>query len=92
MRAQVFDQAVLCVKNVCRQSEKIIKEPIQKNMRLRDDLGFDSIDLVVLQVELEDYFHIRFDPLEDDFIKIFNSVGTLCECLEVKIGKNDDKW
>lgn len=34
-----------------------------------DDLGFDSVNLLYLQVAVEDEFDIKFDPILDDFRK-----------------------
>lgn len=50
--------------------------------RLRDDLKLDSINLVNLQVEIEDCFNIRFNPLETDLAFIFKTVDSLLSFLE----------
>ena len=48
---------------------------------LRDDLKLDSINLVNLQVEIEDCFNIRFNPLETDLGLIFKTVDSLLNYL-----------
>lgn len=54
-------------------------------MLLTRDLGMESIHIVTLQVELEERFGIQFDPLEDDFYMIFQSVGSVYETIERKL-------
>jgi acyl carrier protein len=44
---------------------------------LREDLGFDSLAIVRLQISLEDNFNFRFDPVNTDFISVFNSIENL---------------
>jgi acyl carrier protein len=51
-----------------------------------DDLGFDSVNLLYLQVAVEDEFDIKFDPILDDFSEIFKNLKNLCECVERKLG------
>ena len=50
-----------------------------------DDLGFDSVNLLYLQVAVEDEFDIKFDPILDDFSEIFRNLKNLCECVERKL-------
>lgn len=45
--------------------------------RIADDLQMDSFDIVTLQVVLEDNFGFEFNPLEDDFEEIFQTMGNL---------------
>ncbi len=52
------------------------------DVNLRDDLEMDSLDMVMFQVEIEDEFRIVFDPIEDDFERIFETFGSLCSYLE----------
>lgn len=47
------------------------------NCKLADDLQLDSFAIVTLQVAIEDNFDILFDPLEDDFVEIFCTIGHL---------------
>lgn len=56
--------------------------PITASDRLREDLGFDSLALVVLQIELEDAFHIRFDPAAEDLQQIFTCTESLIESVQ----------
>lgn len=46
---------------------------------LLEDLGYDSITKIQLQVEIEDEFEFLFNPLEDDFDDIFSSLERLCQ-------------
>ena len=50
---------------------------IRQSDSLKNDLGFDSLAIVHLQVAIEDEFGIRFDPVNTDFISVFDTVGSL---------------
>lgn len=55
---------------------------LDTNNRLKEDLKLDSINLVNLQVEIEDNFNIRFDPINMDLMSIFETIGSLTVFLE----------
>ena len=67
------------------------KAEITMDTDIRRDLGFDSIMLVVLQIELEDEFHIRFNPVKDVLENIFTTVrmisGYIQEMLRYEYGQ-----
>lgn len=44
---------------------------------IRGDLGFDSVGMVDLMIEVEGRFGVYFDPLEQDLTKVFQTVGSL---------------
>ena len=50
---------------------------IEGGHRLREDLRLDSVGLISLQVEVEDVFALRFDPLESDLVEVFSTVDSL---------------
>lgn len=54
---------------------------VTEETRLIDDLGFDSLALMMMSMEIEDAFNFKF--LE--FVK-FETVGDVCRYLEEKIG------
>ena len=54
--------------------------------RIADDLQMDSFDIVTLQVVLEDNFGFVFNPLEDDFEEIFQTMGNLEQFVRSKYG------
>lgn len=54
---------------------------------IRKDLNFDSVMLVVLQIDIEDEFHIRFDPVRDDFQQIFTTVRSIGRYVEKCLGE-----
>lgn len=56
---------------------------------LLEDLGYDSITKIQLQVEIEDEFGFLFDPLEDDFDDIFSTVEKLCQYVVVRVNTNE---
>lgn len=53
---------------------------VTENTRLIDDLGFDSLALMMMSMEIEDAFNFKF--LE--FVK-FETVGDVCRYLESRI-------
>lgn len=74
-------------KRVLKCLNKVLSAPVEvldPEMNLRDDLGLDSLNMVMLQVEIEEEFRFTFDPIEDDFEKIFETFGKLCGYLEKK--------
>lgn len=57
-------------------------ETLDPETELRAGLEMDSLHMVLLQVEIEEEFRFTFDPIEDDFEKIFGTFGNLCAYLE----------
>jgi len=89
VRNELFARVKDIVKAVFEKNHKGLQCVITEDSMLRDDIGLDSIDLSILQIELEDNFGIRFDPFEDDFTEIFLCVRQLCRTLERKIGEKN---
>ncbi len=54
---------------------------VGEDTRLIDDLGFDSLALMMMSMEIEDAFGFRFT----EFVK-FETVGDVCRYLEEKVG------
>ena len=52
---------------------------VTEETRLIDDLGFDSLSLMMMSMEIEDAFDFRFT----EFVK-FETVGDVCRYLEKK--------
>lgn len=52
---------------------------INEDTRLVEDLGFDSLALMMMSMEIEDAFGFRFT----EFVK-FETVGDVCRYLESK--------
>lgn len=81
--------------DICNTLRDIIKEVLEyecevdEEMRLVEDLDFDSVSLLYLQVAIEDAFDIRFDPVLDDFGEIFYSMKNLCDGINKKINGDD---
>ena len=63
------------------------KRVINTGTRIRDELGFDSVMLIVLQIDIEDAFQIRFDPAQEGLQQIFTSVRTLTDYVQSHIGE-----
>lgn len=58
-------------------------EEITDNTSLVEDLGFDSVTIMQLVIEIEEKFNIRFD--EDTDFKNLNYVNELIEIVKRKI-------
>jgi len=57
---------------------------IRPEDRLKEDLGLDSFDTLMIGCDLEDEFHITIDPEEFKGLEIVQDV---IDRLEAKIGK-----
>lgn len=53
---------------------------VSENTRLVDDLGFDSLAMMMMAMELEDAFGFKFS----EFVK-FETVGDVCGYLECRV-------
>lgn len=53
---------------------------VTEKTKLMDDLGFDSLAMMMLAMELEDAFNFKFT----EFVK-FETVGDVCGYLESRI-------
>ena len=53
---------------------------VTEQTRLIDDLGFDSLALMMMSMEIEDAFGFRFK----EFVR-FETVGDVCDYLENRI-------
>ncbi len=53
---------------------------VTEDTRLIEDLGFDSLAMMMMAMELEDAFRFKFA----DFVK-FETVGDVCRYLECRI-------
>lgn len=53
---------------------------VTEDTRLIEDLGFDSLALMMMSMEIEDAFNFKFT----EFVK-FETVGDVCRYLEGKI-------
>lgn len=85
-------QVIEIIRRQCAESGGIHRtQPITVKTAIQEELEFDSIMLVVLQIEVEDLFHIRFNPAEEDFRQIFSTVGTLCASIQGHIEADDEK-
>ncbi len=57
-------------------------DDVTEETRLFDDLGFDSLAIMMMSMEIEDAFGFRFT----EFVK-FETVGDVCKYLSEKIQK-----
>lgn len=86
VRESIEEQVLELVRCRCEHSVRENEDTeITAETDIRADLGFDSIMLVVLQIDIEDTFHIRFDPMEDDFQLIFTTVRALCDYVQRRL-------
>lgn len=63
---------------------KVIPEvdlsPVTEETRLIEDLGFDSLALMMLSMEIEDAYHFKFA----EFVR-FETVGDVCDYLASRV-------
>lgn len=74
-------------RRVLKCLNKVLSTPVEaldSKVNLRTGLELDSLNMVMLQVEIEEEFRFTFDPIEDEFEKIFETFGNLCSYLEKK--------
>lgn len=57
--------------------------PLGESMRLAEDLGLDSIRLLVLAAEVENRFRVALDPADDAAVR---TVGDLVDVVARKVG------
>ena len=55
-------------------------DTVTENTRLIEDLGFDSLAIMMMSMEIEDAFGFKFK----EFVK-FETVGDVCNYLESRI-------
>lgn len=70
----------LLLKRIVRCVESSIENPVVEitaESRLQEDLSMTSLELVMLQIALEEEFSISFDPINDDFGLIFQTVSSV---------------
>ena len=53
---------------------------VTEQTKLVEDLGFDSLAMMMMSMELEDAFHFKFN----EFV-VFETVGDVCGYLESRI-------
>ncbi len=63
-------------------------ELIQRDHRLREDLGLDSLGMVDLMVSIEDTFQVYFDPLQMDLDEAFKSIESITDFVRMLKSKN----
>ncbi len=78
-----LEQVMMCNIPKLEGKEELLK---QNHTKLADDLQMDSFDIVTLQVALEEMFLFEFNPLEDDFVGIFENMDSLEKFLCLKCG------
>ena len=86
-REETENRIIEIVTEMFRNSAGYNKDvTVSDKTRIQDELGFDSIMLIVLQIDIEDAFHIRFDPVEEDLQQVFLSVRTLTDSVQSNMG------
>ncbi len=79
---KTYDEIFQKVQQIIRNCSDNELPKITINDRFETELGFDSVEMVNLQISLEDEFDFIFDPIEDDFEQIFDSVKSVCDYLK----------
>ncbi len=52
-------------------------DSLAPDTNLHRDIGLDSLGFVRLQVAIEDFYGVRFDPMRDDLAQSFETAGSL---------------
>lgn len=65
------------------RSKLALDRELHADLRLAEDLGLDSIQLLTLATEVEDHFRIRLDEADEISIE---TVGDLIAVVERKLG------
>lgn len=73
MNDLLLERVVRCVES----SVENASAEITAESRLQEDLDMSSLELVMLQIALEEEFLISFDPINDDFGAIFQTVSSV---------------
>lgn len=73
MNDLLWERVVRCVEGAM---ENPVAE-IAAESQLQEDLAMTSLELVMLQIALEEEFLISFDPINDDFGVIFQTVSSV---------------
>lgn len=77
MRAQIEKKILELIFYTINKSEDMPEDVSVDKETTLISLGYNSISIIHLQVEIEDEFRFMFDPIEDDFEYIFSTVGNL---------------
>jgi acyl carrier protein len=62
-------------------------DELRPELRLREDLGLESVTLIQLIVALEDEFGFRVDPITMDLHQAFESVASLVAFVRDECGQ-----
>ena len=86
-REETENKIIEIVTEMFRNSALYNKDlTVNAETQIQDELGFDSIMLIVLQIDIEDAFHIRFDPVEEDLQQVFLTARTLTDSVQNHMG------
>ena len=87
MDHEIENQLIKIIQNICQDSLMgTTEQELTADTDIQRDLGFDSILLVVLQIQIEDAFHMRFNAAQDDLRKVFTNIGRIRDYIEQHIG------
>lgn len=67
-----MEKLIAIIKNVLENNDKATEHVISENTSLRNDLGFDSLDLAELTVVVEEEYDV--DIFEDGFVETVGDV------------------
>jgi acyl carrier protein len=67
-----------------------ISVPPNPELRLVDDLGFDSLSLVALAATLEDSYGLRVPDSDLDRFEFFGTVGNVGRYVGLRLAAGDD--
>ena len=70
----------------CQSRTGVKKEDILLETKLIDDLGYDSLEMMQLIVDIENYFGIEF-AASDMYLDNLNVYGNLLKYIQVELDK-----
>ena len=85
--SNIKERIIKCISNV---ADVEIKKNIIEGYNLSEDLGFDSISIINLIVELEDEFDIEIDDNDLDFNKIAE-FNYFCKIIKKQINNEQSR-
>lgn len=83
--SKIKEQLSLIILDTFPHLEEVKPLLLNEDTKLAADLQMDSFSIISLQVSIEDNFGLYFDPLEDNFVEIFCTIGSLVKYISSKI-------
>ena len=73
---EILNQIIIFVKKHSTKLKKII---VSNKTKIKEDLNLDSLVIMKIVIDIEDYFNITFDPHDFDHIETLGHLVSLVE-------------